>query len=195
MALKPVDKRNGLDSRQAAWEAMRRLQTFTVRELRDETLLTMDSVRDYLRGLDAAGYVARMDADPAARFEAAVFRLIKDVGAEAPRVRRDGTPVTQGDGRKNMWEAMRILRTFTPRELAVAASMPDCLVKESSAADYALHLCRAGYLKNSGDGYMFLPGAYTGPLAPQIQRTKRVWDPNKQEVRWSSDQIEVDHDQ
>ncbi|MDR2551413.1 MAG: hypothetical protein LBD10_14570 [Desulfobulbus sp.] len=185
MALKPMDKRNGRDSRQAVWEAIRQLREFTVRELRNKTLLTIESVRDYVLGLTAAGY---LKAYPQPKGFVTVYALSNDVGAEAPRVRKDGTPVTQGDGRKNMWEAMRILRTFTPRELAVAASMPDCLVKESTAADYAKHLCHAGYLRKFGDSYMFLPTAYTGPLAPMIQRTKRVWDPNQQKVRWRSDE-------
>lgn len=189
MALKPVDKRNGLDSRQAVWEVIRKVQTFTVRDLRDETLLKPESVREYVTGLEAAGYIMRLTDDGPAK-----YMLINDIGIEAPRVRKDGTPVTQGDGRKNMWEAMRIMRTFTPRELAVAASLPDCLVKESTAEDYAKYLCKAGYLRKTGTSYMFLPTAYTGPMAPQIQRTKRVWDPNQHKVRWSS-AGEVDHDQ
>ena len=193
MALKPVDKRNGLDSRQALWEAIRRLQRFTLRELRNETLLSMDSVREYVSGLEKAQYLQREER-AAGSNAATVWELIKDVGVEAPRVRRDGTPVTQGDGRRNMWEAMRILRVFTPRDLAVAASLPDCPVKESTALDYAKHLCKAGYLKKNGREYRFLPSAYTGPLAPQIQRTKRVWDPNLKQVRWRSDG-EVSNDQ
>jgi len=193
MALKPMDKRNGLDSRQALWEAIRKLEVFTLRELREETVLSLDTVREYVQGLETAGYVER-STKAEHRFEPVCWKLIKDVGVEAPRVRKDGTAVTQGDGRKNMWEAMRIMRTFTARELAVAASLPDCLVKESTAEDYAKHLCKAGYLRKTGSSYMFLPTAYTGPMAPQIQRTKRVWDPNQQKVRWSS-AGEVDHDQ
>lgn len=183
MALKPVDKRNGLDSRQAVWAAIRWLRTFTVRELREETLLSIESVQEYVTGLTAAQYLTRLTCDGPRK-----WMLIKDIGVEAPRVRKDGTPVTQGNGRKNMWEAMRIMRTFTARELAVTASMPDCLVEESTAADYAKHLCKAGYLRKTGSSYMFLPSAYTGPRAPQIQRTKRVWDPNQQKVRWRSDE-------
>jgi len=187
MALKPMDKRNGFDSRQALWAAIRRMQTFTLRTLREETVLRLDSVREYVVGLEKAGFIERTHeskrpGDPV------VWELRKDVGVEAPRVRKDGTQVTMGDGCKNMWEAMRILRIFTARELAVAASLPECLVKEQTAIDYTYHLCRAGYLKKSGNGYIFLPAAYTGPLAPQIQRTKRVWDPNQQKVRWRSDE-------
>jgi DNA-binding IclR family transcriptional regulator len=191
MARKPIHLGNALNSRQAVWEAIRRLEAFTAREVRDETLLGMDTVRDYLAGLEAAGYISKEPNDAAGPTR---WRLARDVGVEAPRVRRDGTLVTQGQGRENMWQAMRILRTFTARELAVAARTPDCMVQESTAAEYARHLHKAGYLSHRDGVYQMLPAAFTGPLAPMIQRTKRVWDPNQRQVRWQSDG-EVDHDQ
>lgn len=191
MALKPMDKRNGLDSRQALWEAIRRLKTFTVRELREETVLKIDSVREYITGLHASGYIVPESKVPG---YATVWKLVRDIGHEAPRVRKDGSPVTAGQGRENMWNAMRIMRKFTALELAVAARTPDCFVKESTAADYAKHLWHAGYLTKFSDGsYRMLPTAYTGPKAPMIQRTKVVWDPNQNKIRWRSDG--GDHDE
>jgi hypothetical protein len=155
----------------------------------------MESVRDYVTGLAAAGYIASLENEEV-KTGLIRWELIKDIGVEAPRVRKDGTPVTQGQGRENMWNAMRIMRTFTARELAVAARTPDCFVKESTAVDYARYLYHAGYLSKHKDGsYQMLPSAYTGPHAPMIQRTKRVWDPNQRKVRWQSgDDVEVDHD-
>ena len=193
---KPIDKRGPLESRQAVWDAIRRMRRFTVPVVRDETLLKTDTVRDYILGLEAAGYVRKITESSGVGVPAR-WELAKDAGSEAPRVRRDGTPVIQGLGRENMWNAMRILRDFTPRELAVAASMPTCRVKELTAEDYIKHLHRAGYLRKNGSRYMFLPGAYTGPMAPMIQRTKRVWDPNLKQIRWSSyiEPGEASHDE
>ena len=193
---KPIDKRGPLESRQAVWDAIRRMRRFTVPVVRDETLLKTDTVRDYILGLEAAGYVRKITESSGVGVPAR-WELAKDAGSEAPRVRRDGTPVIQGQGRENMWNAMRILRDFTARELAVAASMPNCRVKELTAEDYIKHLHRAGYLRKNGSRYMFLPGAYTGPMAPMIQRTKRVWDPNLKQIRWSShiEPGEANHDQ
>ena len=182
---KPIDKCGPLESRQAVWDAIRRMRRFTVPVVRDETLLKTDTVRDYILGLEAAGYVRKITESSGVGVPAR-WELAKDAGSEAPRVRRDGTPIIQGQGRENMWNAMRILRDFTARELAVAASMPTCRVKELTAEDYIKHLHRAGYLRKNGSRYMFLPGAYTGPMAPMIQRTKRVWDPNLKQIRWSS---------
>jgi len=196
MALKPMHKRTGLDSRQAIWEAIRAKEVFNIKDLRDETTMKDESVREYVIGLEKAGYVERVPAHELRAGAAACWRLIKDIGFEAPRVRKDGTPVTAGQGRENMWNAMRIMRVFTPRELAVAARTPDCFVNETTAADYARHLHRAGYLRKSDNGsYRMLPKAYTGPRAPMIQRTKVVWDPNQNKIRWRSDEGEVDHDE
>lgn len=186
MALKPIDRRRRQDTRQAVWDIIRRRNTFTVPDLHKETVaMKIESVREYVLGLAAAGYV-RKTQESAGLGQPAQWELIRDAGGEAPRVRRDGSQVTQGQGRENMWAAMRILREFTARELAVAASMPECRVKEGTAQDYIKHLCKAGYLRKRGGTYMFLPGEYTGPQAPKIQRTKRVWDPNTQEIRWQS---------
>lgn len=193
MPLKPMHKRNGLDTRQAVWNAIRAKEVFNIKDLRDETVMKIDSVREYVIGLEAAGYVERIPPKELRQGAAACWRLIRDVGIDAPRVRKDGSPVTQGKGRENMWKAMRVLRTFTVRDLTVHARTPDCDVKESTAEEYARHLCYAGYLHRHEDGsYTMLPSAYTGPKAPMIQRTKVVWDPNTNKVRWRS---EVSNDQ
>ena len=103
---KPIDKRGSLESRQAVWDAIRRLQTFSIPEVRDETLLKTDAVREYITGLAAAGYV-RKTAEQAGVGVPAQWELARDAGNEAPRVRRDGSPVTQGQGRENMWQDRR----------------------------------------------------------------------------------------
>lgn len=182
-----MHKKTTIDSKQAIWEAIRRLQSFTARQLQDQTRLNSSTVRDYIKGLEAAGYLA-----PYVRLykEDAQWRLVKDIGVEAPRVRKDGTVITKGEGQRNMWEAMRILRTFTATELAIAATTATCRVSAVSAVRYARHLTRAGYLRRSADGavYRFLPTAYTGPMAPVIQQHSRVWssvwDPNTNELRY-----------
>ena len=180
---KPMDKLNGYDSREAMWEAIRKKKEFTVRDLYLETTLKVDSVREYVTGLFNAGYLEKKDSGK----KVVIYRLVKDAGVDAPRVRKDGTKVTQGQGRINMWRTMRMVGTFTAKELVVNASTPDCIIREATAADYCRHLCLAGYLQRRGTCYIFNKPSYTGPKPPMIQRVKRVWDQNLKKVMWRED--------
>lgn len=190
---KSMDKLNGYDSREAMWAVIRSIKTFTVRELQQETTLEISTVRDYVTGLCAAGYLEKDGTKPAGvackgvGANAVVYRLARDAGVDAPRVRKDGTTVTQGRGRLNMWRTMRMIGDFNAKELAIKASTPDCIIKESTAVDYARHLCLAGYLINRGNRYIFKKTSHTGPKAPMVQRVKRVWDQNLKKVMWRED--------
>lgn len=180
---KPMDKLSGFDSREAMWDVIRDLKTFTVRALYNETILDMSSIRVYLQGLTNAGYLEKIVGENATQ-----YKLVKDVGIDAPRVRKDGSKVTQGQGQINMWRTMRTLQTFSARELAVNSSTATCVVKETTAVDYCKHLNRAGYLrKDKHETYFFIPQMFTGPKPPMIQRVKRVWDQNKKKVMWRED--------
>ncbi len=181
---KQMNKLNGYDSREAMWEFIRQWAgKFTVRDIYLATTLDASSVRAYLRGLTNGGYLAE-DTSTAP----SSFTLVNDCGIDAPRVRKDGSRVTQGQGRINMWRTMRTLKVFSSRDLAIHASTHSCQVKESSAVDYCKHLCRAGYLRKDRHGnYFFLPHMFTGPKPPMIQRVKRVWDQNLKKIMWSED--------
>lgn len=205
MARKSMDRLNGFDSRQAIWDEIRRRRDgFTVRELRESTTLGIETVREYVTGLVNAGYVGCgditrigcliRDCVPATATVLAPksYTLLRDVGIEAPRVRKDGTPVTQGQGTHNMWRTMRILKTFSARELAISASTETCAISPDTAKSYTRYLCNAGYLRKTGDRYCFIPSMHTGPKPPMIQRVKRVWDQNLKKVMWSE---EGDNDQ
>lgn len=192
MARKPVDKQGKHDTREAAWAAMRRLGTFTPPQIRSETLLGRDTVRDYIDGLAAAGYIEETGETVHQRGAAysRVYRVVRDA-AEAPRVRRDGTAVTQGLGREQMWRTMRILGEFSARDLAVTASTEEVLIAYAEAQTYCHYLHRAGYLAATDPGgpgrparYRFLRTRYTGPQPPQIQRVRQVYDANLREVVW-----------
>ena len=132
------------------------------------------------------------------------LKLIRDNGVEAPRLKRDGSPVTQGLGTEAMWRSMRIIGSFNGRELAAHASACGIEVKESTAKAYIIVLHAAGYLKvveaaklaspgkpPAQARYVLAPGKYTGPRPPMIQRTKTLYDPNLAKVVWNE---EIDHD-
>lgn len=179
MSRKPVDQRNPLQSREAIWQAIRALKDFSPKEVRMETRCSAGQVDDYLKALLAAGLIERLEG------ERGRYLLIKDPGAVAPRLRRDGSEVTLGRGREQMWRAMRVLGNFGVRDLVVHATTEEHAVADSEAAHYCQFLAQAGYLKRQGSGYLFLRSRYSGPRPPMIQRVKQVFDPNLGKVVWS----------
>lgn len=191
-------------SRDAMWATIRRLGTFTVPQLAGETNIQRDTIKTYVGGLEAAGYVERVGLEePVAsqfggrtngNFRALVYRLVRDVGVEAPRVRRDGSEVQQGRGRDHMWRAAKMIGDFTHRDLAVHASTEAVPIAEGEAKSYVQYLTKAGYLAVIRPAnphrlalYRFLKSRNTGPQAPQVQRVKQVFDPNLGEVVWTQE--------
>lgn len=177
----------GVSPRQRIWEAIRRLRRFSFDELRGELpgAINRATIRSYLKDLEAASHVAPVTIDGRPGWQ-----LIRDAGLDAPRVRKDGTTVTQGLAQEQMWRTLRMLGgEHTPRQLAAHASTPEVRVTEAAAADYLGWLTRAGYLNRSGKGrkakYRLIPAKWTGPRAPMIQRVKQVYDPNVGRVVWS----------
>jgi hypothetical protein len=205
MARKPVHTIRHGESRDAIWATIRELVTFTVRDIWLHTRLSKSTIQDYLQGLARAGYLTITGTRPADfGSKATIYTLTRDVGIDAPRVRRDGSLVTQGLGRELMWRTMRILGEFSARDLAVTASTEDCPVAEKEAKDYSHFLHKAGYLalvragKGTGNGgilnrYRFIKARFSGPKPPMIQRVKAVYDPNLEKVVWSSQEVAHDN--
>ncbi|MEP9372591.1 hypothetical protein [Mesorhizobium sp. KR1-2] len=200
MARQPIDqalqKRHPI-SRQAIWQAIRsKPEGFFYTDLERATRINRATIRSYVEALRAGGYV---DAEPAAKFAPVLFRLVRDVGHEAPRLRPDGAPVTQGASREQMWRTMKIALQFTAADLAVQASVPGSVVSDVDAKDYCKRLAAAGYLAVISKGraagrngtvpsvYRFVRSRDTGPLPPMVQRLKSVFDPNLNQVVWQEE--------
>ena len=191
MSRKPVNKLRTDESRDAIWALIREVKDeFTVRSIQQETHLGRDTVNTYLTGLVNAGYLKITHANGG--FTPTLYLLIKDVGVDAPRVRKDGSEVIQGQGRLQMWNTIRVLRDFSSRDLAFNASTDLCKVTESDAKHYVYYLHAAGYLVQSFASspgvqarYNLIANKWSGPKPPQIQRVRQVYDPNTKLVAWS----------
>lgn len=173
--------------RQAIWEEIRRRGAFTVMDVASACKAHPKTVQGYVECLLASGHIGSVDGG---------FRLIRDAGVEAPRVHRDGSPVTQGLPREQMWRMMRHRGTadFDYRDVALWSSTDDVRVSEVEARDYLKHLAKAGYLlpvapaKTGKDAhparYRFDARRNTGPKPPMVQRMKTVFDPNLRKIVW-----------
>lgn len=172
--------------RQAIWSAIRKLRSFRLAELEHETHIGEATLRSYLQGLVAAGYLsAALETAAQQRYAPLRYTLVRDVGVEAPRVTKAGKPVTQGLSRELLWRAMRILQEFGADDLAESASIAACRVDPEDTRDYIKHLKAAGYLRvvvehtpQRPARYRLIPVRNTGPQAPQVQRVQQVFDPN-----------------
>lgn len=199
MARKPItlELAGGKSQRQRIWEAVLTTTGKTF-ELADVTPggVPDDISRDYLRGLTLAGYLELIQQGKAPRVRA-MWKLLRESGAEAPRVNRRGIEATQGRGNEAIWGAMQALGSFTPRVLAEMAG-----IKESTVKSYCFALSHAGYLtverqgKGNGCGgiqaqYRLLKSRVQGPRPPMITRLKAVYDPNIHQIVWQQNADDV----
>ncbi|USE78094.1 hypothetical protein NDR89_03335 [Cupriavidus gilardii] len=202
MARKPasLEMKGGKSPRQRVWEAMRAQKKAFTQESLAEAVGGLESIiQCYVRCLLKAEIITVIAEEPVGRGVAVrrTYRLLRDNGVEAPRVRKNGELVVQGAGNEAMWGTMRRMferKDFNFRELAAFASTPANRVSEETAKSYVHALAAAGYLKCTKPAvvgrnpalarYVLIPAMYTGPRAPMVQRTKAVFDPNQNRVMW-----------
>ena len=174
----------GKSPRQRVWElARRQYSRFGWKEVTPGGVPKKTST-DYLAALCRAGYLRESEA-PNCTGEK-LYLFARDNGIEAPRVRDDGSPVTQGGGNEAMWGALGVLDTFDTRTLAELSGAALHTVKT-----YCLYLARAGYLtvaikggRGAATVYRVVKSRISGPRAPMITRLKVVYDPNTHQVVW-----------
>lgn len=183
IAAKPLGRRpadQAGSGRQEMWTALKTTpEAITVTAVAKATGVHRSTVLRYLRALTAGGYLA---ANPAAAGLAGSWTLVKNVGHHAPRVRMDGSPVTQGEITNQLWLAMCGLKDFDFRDLMQNASIE---IPEATAKDYCKRLLAAGYLRVlvKADPHSARIARYrlirsSGPRAPQVQRVRQIYDPN-----------------
>ncbi|GAB3451978.1 hypothetical protein [Insolitispirillum peregrinum] len=165
---------------------------FTITDVEGQTNAKRQTVGEYILRLTRAGILEVASENGGPHGQAKVYRVVR-LQSEAPKVRRDGTVVVPDTARDQMWRTAKIIKEFSPRDLAIQASTEDRQVSERDATDYCKFLRLGGYLavvRPSKPGvqavYRFLLSKNTGPKAPMVQRIKAVFDPNVGVVVWSS---------
>lgn len=180
---RPADA--GTPGRQEIWTYIRRkTDTFTTSDVISATGAARKTIHDYLGCLAAGGYVDHTPAE--ARGQSAHYKMLRDTGHHAPRLRPDGSPVRQGKANEHLWTSMRVLKRFTYRDLMDTTPMP---IPEGTAKAYCRTLLDTGYLRvlrkaepTKGQIALYALVRQSGPKSPQVQRVKRVFDPNTGEV-------------
>jgi hypothetical protein len=191
MSRKPVhveiaDAGGKLPGRRGVWAAVRELRTFTRAELRMRIPhVNARTANEYLESLVNGGFVSTgpmIEGSSRGCGKVRSYTLTRDIGVDAPRLRRDGTALST-TAQQRMWLAMKILGPFTAAILADAASTPEGVVPLVTAESYIRHLACAGYLSSLKSGGYYLVND-TGGHAPKVERTKVVFDPNLNRIMW-----------
>lgn len=180
---RPADQAGA--GRQDIWQAIKaRPEAITVSEIAAATGMNRSPVLRYLKALTTAGHL--IFTPPPAPGKAGSWTLAHDTGHHAPRVRADGSRVTQGDITAQLWRAMYMLKEFSFVDLVQNASID---IAEATAKDYCKRLLAAGYLRvlQKANPALAQIARYrlirnSGPKAPQVQRVRQVYDPNTGDV-------------
>ncbi|WNJ87089.1 hypothetical protein [Pseudomonas canadensis] len=183
----------GKEPRQYMWEAVRdNRKGFTSRQIVQLSGQSDGSVKNYIRALNKAALIELVDG--AGEFADHRWRLVRDEGAEHPRVTLSGDRSTQGAGAESLWRSLRIIGEMTAAQAAEMATIGDVRVTQAYALNYFSALTKAGYLVASEYDYQgpqtfrLAPGMSTGPRHPVIQKSVslQVFDPNLNKVVFSN---------
>jgi len=164
--------------------------------------INTDTARTYLSALENAGYIEQSGTREGAHKGAKVrlYTLVRDAGIEAPRLRKNGKPVTQGLAQEQMWRTLRMHKgDINYIELAAYASTPEIPVQAEAAKCYLYNLNQAGYLDCVKTGGAWRKGLSryrliknTGPRPPMVCRADAVYDPNLGKTVWARQVTEED---
>lgn len=171
------------------WSIIRGLDAegpWTLRQVDDRSNVDRARVRDYVKRLELGGIAQRVGEAKAARGvnAANVYRLLK-APFEAPRLDRHGRPLRE-TATQLLWRSMRILKTFTARELRESAELDDHSIALTTTRNY-LHALEQVDILASGS----VAGSKTrcfrllrdvGPKAPSVSSSLIVFDPNSRQV-------------
>lgn len=179
MGRKAADQ--GVDGRQAMWLAIKACPAgkISVSEIVARAKVNRSTALRYLKALTASGHLEFTAGAPG---QPGSWHLKQDVGHHAPRIRADGSKVTQGEVCEQLWRAMYMLKVFTFNDLIQHATIE---IPEATAKDYCKRLLAAGYLgvlrkanpaASQVASYRLI--RHSGPKSPQVQRVRQIFDPN-----------------
>lgn len=182
---KPADKSKS--NRELIWQAIRKLQTFSIKDIENITKINSATILSFLTNLEKARVVSKKTINLRSCINTSQYTLIKDCGLVAPQVNKRGE-FLEDNAQSRMWKAIRILKTFTLRDLIVTASSDISAISTSAAITYLGYLKKAGYItkKNQDKSYKLVFAMNSGIKAPQIQKTKSIYDPNLNKIVWTN---------
>lgn len=187
----------GKSPRQRIWEEIRQSpDDFECYRVSKRANVDLDSFLSYVKCLIAGGYVKQVENGR--KRDQRTYQLIKNSGAEAPRVDKHGNPVKQGQGVECVWRTLRMMGELDVALLCQHVSLAGIDIKESTVKRYICALRKAGYLDTTlpstphrMERFRLKLTMNTGPRPPQVQNVKTVYDPNLNKVMYAEDPEEL----
>ncbi|WLP03972.1 MULTISPECIES: hypothetical protein [Pseudomonas] len=177
------------EPRQKMWEAMRLLRPgFTVNDIVRRTAGRSADVSRYIQALTKAGVVKLVETpEGATTSRGKVFALIRDEGADHPRLNKNGERTFEHLATENIWRTLRILGGhLTVQDIAKTASAGGVSVSVVKTRQYLNALADAGYVEKienapqNFETFCLVGSKYSGPRPPEIRKLDnlQVYDPN-----------------
>ena len=185
--------------RQRCWLAIRNNKdAFNINQIANLSKMKYESAREFVACLNKAKIVEVIHETPIHHENCVVkqkiYRLVKDIGYTAPQVSKRGEIIKKSSCNKAMWNTLRITQNaLNYEELAQLSSNDEIQISQLTAREYLRFLYQAGYLKlvsrykttGGKNKFQLFSAMNTGPIPPQIQRAKQVFDPNTNQVMYS----------
>lgn len=174
------------EPRQRIWESIRTLAPgFSINDIARRSGQMPREINEYFSALLKAGIIELIES-PSGK-TSHVYSLVKDEGAEYPRLNRKGERTHLHLITENIWRSIRILKgTFTADTVLHTASAGGVHMTIIRVRQYLYALTEAGYLdktecdRNTPETYQLISGKHTGPRPPEIRKldSLQVYDPN-----------------
>ncbi|MGC9741874.1 hypothetical protein OGV25_16180 [Pseudomonas sp. P1B16] len=174
------------EPRQRMWESIRVLAPgFSANDIARRSGQMPREINDYFNALVKAGIIDVVESPKGKGGR--VYTLVKDEGAEHPRLNRKGERVYLHLVTENIWRSIRILKgSFTAETVFHTASAGGVAMTITKVRQYLNALAEAGYFtkteweRNIPETYQLVPGKYTGPRPPEIRKldSLQVYDSN-----------------
>lgn len=174
------------EPRQRIWESIRLLRPgFSINDIARRSGQQPNDISRYFQALAKAGIIKLVEC-PKGK-ESRVFTLVRDEGAEHPRLNSKGQRTYAHLATENIWRTLRILNgQLTVEDVAQTASAGGVALTNIKVRQYMNALTEAGYLERTENGahtqdtYKLISAKNTGPRPPEIRQldSLQVYDPN-----------------
>lgn len=185
-------QKNG--NRDLIWAAIRQLKNFRVRDLEDKTRVHERTILSYLQVLTQAGILekTKVSVEGHGSLTRVEYTLLKDMGVNTPKFNKQGINLEDTIQAK-VWRAIRVTKKFSLKDMITIIADENKAPSASAVERYLVSLKTAGYLSKKKNDKIYHLINNTGPKAPQIKKTKQIYDPNLKSIVWdnSSDDEEA----